>query len=96
MIKKGTWVEVEKTVLTPEDRSNAIPEDTKKTPLIMWVKGYCLDECEIGEEVEVETIIGRKEKGKVTQIEPSFDHDFGKYVSEIAYIGRQAREILFK
>lgn len=96
MIQKGTWVEVERLVLTPEDRSNAIPKDTKKTPLRMWVKGFCLNDCEIGEEVEVETIIGRKEKGKVTQVEPAFDHNFGKYVSEITYIGKQAREILFE
>ena len=35
MIKKGTWVEVEEIVLLPEDRSTAIPEETKKTPLKM-------------------------------------------------------------
>lgn len=95
MIKKGTWVEVERVVLSPEERSSSIPEDTKKTPLRMWIKGFCIEDCEIGQEVEVETIIGRKERGVVTQVEPSFDHNFGKYVGEISYIGRQAKEILF-
>ena len=30
MIKKGTWVEIEEIVLTPEDRAKNIPEETKK------------------------------------------------------------------
>ena len=95
MIKKGTWVEVERMVLSSEERSNNVPEDTKKTPLMMWVKGFCLEDCEIGSEVEVETLTGRIEKGVVTELEPSFNHGFGKYVGEIAYIGKQAKEILF-
>lgn len=95
MISKGTWVEIERIVLSSEERTNNLPEDTKKTPLVMWVKGFCLDNCKIGEEVEVETITGRIEKGIVTRVEPNYTHSFGKYISEIAYIGLQAREILF-
>jgi 2-amino-4-ketopentanoate thiolase alpha subunit len=94
MIKKGTWIEVERMVLSPEERSSNLPEDTKKTPLMMWVKGFCINECEIGEEVEVETLTGRIEKGIVTECEPNYTHSFGKYVGEISYIGRQARKIL--
>ncbi len=96
MIPKGTWVEVERVVLKVEERSNSIPEDTKGTTLKMWLKGYCLKDCNIGDEVEIETIIGRKEKGIVTDVEPSFNHDFGRYIKEISYIGRQAKEILFE
>ena len=95
MIKKGTLVEVEKIVLECEDRSPAIPDDTKKTPLRMWVKGFAEEDCEIGDEVLIDTIIGRKIKGKVTCSEPSYDHGFGKYVSEISYIGKEAKEMLF-
>ena len=95
MIEKGTWVEIEKIILLPQERSNNLPEDTKETPLMMWVKGFCLANCEIGQEIEVETITGRVEKGIVTRVEPNYTHSFGKYIGELAYIGLQAREILF-
>ncbi|MFD3156437.1 2-amino-4-oxopentanoate thiolase subunit OrtA [Haloimpatiens sp. FM7330] len=96
MIKKGTWVEVTKIVLTPEERSCNIPKDTKVTPLKMWVKGNCKSDCDIGDEVEVETLVGRCEKGIVTAVEPAYTHNFGKYINEISFIGRQARKILFE
>lgn len=95
MIKKGTFVEIEKIVLKCEDRSPAIPEDTKETPLKMWVKGFVNSDCKIGDEVTVTTIIGRNIKGIVKSEEPSYDHGYGKYVGEIAYIGKQAKEMLF-
>lgn len=95
MIEKGTWVEIEETVLKPEERSSAIPEDTKKTPLKMWAKGICLSECNIGEEVEIKTVIGRVLRGKVTEVRPRYTHDFGDFIDEIMYIGPQAKQILF-
>lgn len=96
LIKKGTFVEITTKVLDCEDRSNAIPEDTKKTPLMMWVKGFTMKDCNLGEKVEIETSIGRIVEGEVTAIEPGYTHDFGNYVSEIAYIGKQAKDMLFK
>lgn len=94
MIKKGTFVEIESLVLDCPDRSPAIPEDTKKTQLKMWVRGFVNSDCEIGEEVEVTTAIDRTIKGVVTAVEPGYDHDFGRYVREIAYIGKEAKAIL--
>lgn len=95
MIEKGTWVEIVREVLSPEERSNAIPDETKKTPLIMWVRGNTLQSSNLGEEVEIETISGRRIKGKLTQIEPAYSHGFGKYIGEVSYIGKQAKEILY-
>lgn len=96
MIKKGTWVEIVKVVLPSEERSNAIPEETKRTPLMMWVRGNTLENSDLGEVVEIETISGRIVKGKVTQVEPAYTHSFGKYIGDISYIGKQAKEILYK
>jgi len=93
--KKGDWVRIYNVVLTPEQRAPQVPEDTKKVPLEMWDKGFLLDEkANIGEIVEVETYIGRKISGKLIEIEPYYDHDFGKCVSELLYVGRQLRGIL--
>ncbi|WP_373898553.1 2-amino-4-oxopentanoate thiolase subunit OrtA [Haloimpatiens sp. FM7315] len=94
MIEKGTFVEIRRIVLTPEERSNNIPEDTKKTPLVMWVKGFCKKSCNLGDEVEIETITGRTEKGVITDIEPAYTHNFGKYIKETSLIGMQARKLL--
>ena len=96
MIKKGTWVEIEKIVLKPEDRAANIPEETKKTPIKSFVRGKCLSDCELGDEVQVETNIGRIAKGNVVIIEPGYYHTYGKYVEEISNIGKQAREIIAK
>ncbi|GAA0114455.1 2-amino-4-oxopentanoate thiolase subunit OrtA [Clostridium senegalense] len=96
MIKKGSYVEISKIVLTSEDRAKNIPEDTKSTPLKMWVRGHVLMDCNIGDEVEIETIIGRKIRGVLVEENPNYNHSFGKHISEIDYIGKQAKEILFE
>lgn len=93
--KKGDWVNIHNIVLTPEERAPQVPEDTKKVPLEMWVKGYAQSDCEIGDEVEVITITGRRVTGKVVEIAPTYSHSFGKHIPELLQIGSQLREILF-
>ncbi|HHV26868.1 2-amino-4-ketopentanoate thiolase [Anaerosalibacter bizertensis] len=93
--KKGDWVRIHNIVLNPEDRSPNLPEDTKKVPLEMWDKGFLLNEgANIGDMVEVESYIGRKVEGKLVEVNPFYDHDFGKCVPELLYIGRQLRGYL--
>jgi len=94
MIKKGTWVEVEEIVLTPKDRAMNIPDETKITPIKAWIRGKCLNDCELGNEMQVETNIGRIAKGIIVEIEPGYYHTYGNYVEEISNIGKQAREII--
>ncbi len=95
MISKGTWVEVEEVVLYPEDRSTAIPEETKKTPLKIWAKGFLQEDSELGKRAEIKTVTGRIIEGTITEVEPRFQHDFGDFIAEIMYIGPQAKEILW-
>ncbi|HHV45491.1 MAG TPA: 2-amino-4-ketopentanoate thiolase [Tissierellia bacterium] len=93
--KKGDWVRIHNIVLKPEERSPHLPEDTQKVPLEMWVKGFLLnEEANIGDEVEVETYIGRKAKGTLVEVNPYWKHNFGKAVPELLYIGRQLRDML--
>jgi hypothetical protein len=93
--KKGTWVRVHNIVLTPEQRAPQVPDDTKKVPLEMWVKGNLLnDAAKIGDTVQVETLVGRVVEGTMIEIEPRYVHDYGNYVNEIAYIGKQLRSLL--
>lgn len=94
MIKKGTWVEIEEIVLEVKDRASNIPIETKATPLKCWTRGNCMEDCILGEYVEVKTNIGRFVKGIVVDVEPGYCHTFGKYVSEISKIGTQAKEMI--
>lgn len=93
--KKGDWVRIYNIVLTPEERAPQVPDDTKQVPLEQWTKGYLLSDAEIGDEVEVETLVGRKAAGKLVEVNPTYTHSFGNFVPELLCIGKQLREILF-
>lgn len=93
--KKNDWVRIHKVILEVGQRAPNIPEETQRVPLEMWDKGFLLNEsANIGDEVEVETYIGRKVTGTLIEVNPYWDHDYGKAVPEILYIGKQARELL--
>lgn len=95
MIKKGEWVMIHKIVLTPEQRAPQVPEDTKKVPLELWVKGYLQDDAEIGDEVTILTRTKRTEKGTLLENNPYYKHNFGKFIPELLRVSEQVREIVF-
>ncbi len=90
----GDWVQIEETVLDVGERAPQVPEDTQKVPLIMRVKGFATEEADLGDDVTVETIIGRKVRGKLVDLEPRYEHDFGRPVVELISVGREARQML--
>ncbi|OYT14432.1 MAG: 2-amino-4-ketopentanoate thiolase [Bacteroidetes bacterium 4572_77] len=95
LAKKGDWIRIHNIVLKPEERAPKVPDDTKCVSLEMWDKGFLVDdEAKIGDFVEIETYIGRKIEGELIEINPYYDHDYGKCVTELLYIGRQLRTIL--
>lgn len=95
MIKKGEWVLIHRNVLEVSDRAPQVPDDTKKVPLEMWVKGYLQEDANIGDEVNVLTRTKRKEHGTLLEVNPTYKHDFGNFVPELLYVSEQVREILF-
>lgn len=95
-IEKGAWVRVHEIVLTPDKRAMNLPEDTKKVPLEMWVKGFLMEAANIGDKVKIQTITGREVTGTLLEVNPSYDHDFGKFVPEILKIGLQLKGILWE
>ena len=94
MAKKGDWVRIHTVVLKAEERTGKIPEDTKACDLEMWTKGFLLQDAEIGDEVEVETAVGRTEKGTLIEVNPYYTHSYGKFVPELVQIDKQLREIM--
>ncbi len=91
---KGAWVQVHSVVLSPQERSGKIPDDTRAVPLEMWVHGFLLnDSARVGDEVEVETAIGRTVKGTLQNTRPGYTHTFGRTLPELAQVGRQLKKL---
>lgn len=93
--KKGDWVQIHQIVLKPEERAAHVPEDTKKVPLELWVKGFAMQDAELGSEVEVKTTTGRMVKGRLVAVNPRYIHDFGDFVPELLKVDVQLKEILY-
>lgn len=92
---KGTWVEIENEVLSASERAPQVPEDTKQTPLIMWIRGFLIEEhAVIGDIVTVQTLSQRTASGKLVEINPRYGHDFGNTVPELLETGVSLKEEL--
>ena len=92
MAKKGDWVRIHSVVLKADERTAKLPEDTQKCDLEQWTKGFLQEDAEIGEEVTVETAVGRLEKGTLIDDAPYYDHSYGKFVPELIQIDKIIRE----
>lgn len=86
-VKSGTWVEIEKVLLTPEQRAPQVPADTRETPYVMRVSGFLSKDSTLGDEVEIKTLSGRTIIGTFKTIRPSYTHSFGDTVEELLSIG---------
>lgn len=95
MIKKGEWVRIHKIILQPSERAPQVPDDTKAVALEMWDKGFLQADAEFGDEVEIETVTGRREAGTLIEVNPYYDHDYGKFIPELLAIDKQVRGIVF-
>lgn len=89
MAAEGVWVEIELTVLTPDERAEGLPADTAVTPLLEWVDGLLTHPAAVGEKATVRSIIGRTHTGVLRRINPSYTHSFGDTVDEILTIGTE-------
>lgn len=95
MIKAGTWVKIEDTVLESQNRAPQLPEDTKGVPLLMWTKGYLMENGVMNEYSTVKTITGRIVRGRIIEVEPFYQHNYGDFVPELMEIGKKARSQLW-
>ena len=92
----GDWVEVERVLLEPSERSANLPEDTASQSLITWVKGFALAEADMCEELSVTTMTGRTVTGKLSAINPGYFHTFGQPIPELVHVGADLRSRLAK
>jgi hypothetical protein len=87
----GEWVEVERVLLEPADRSGNLPPETASKPLLTWVKGFAREGAGMGEEVSVETMTGRVVTGSLSAINPGYFHTFGQPIPELVHVGADLR-----
>jgi len=91
--RKDDLVQIHQVVLEPNQRPDTLPECTKSVPYECWVKGFLLNgEATIGEEVRIETFIGREITGTLVSVNPTYDHGFGYPQKELLSIGREVRK----
>ena len=95
MINKGSWVQIRKVVLNPDERAMNLPEATKMVPLLLWVKGYLLKDAEISDTVKIKTVTGRIEEGELLTVNPSYMHTYGNFIPEIKEIDSIVKDMLF-
>jgi len=94
IIEAGSWVQIYQVVLPAGERAPQVPEDTQKVPLELKIKGFLKEDAELGDEVEIVTVIGRNHSGELIEVNPSYEHKFGKMIPELLQVGPQIREIL--
>lgn len=84
---RGSWVEIESTVLQPSERAPGLPEETARTPYVLRLSGFLEEEAEIGGEASVKSLAGRTHRGALRLVNPGYDHSFGATVPELLRIG---------
>ena len=93
-IAKGSWVELHRVLLAPGERAPQVPEETQRVPLELRVKGFLAEDAAPGEPAEVVTGAGRRLRGTLDRVLPSYDHGFGPPVPELLAVGAELRAIL--
>ncbi len=94
VVQPGRWVEIRSTVLEAAERAPQVPEDTRQVPLEMRARGFLLRSAMLGDEVEIETLTGRRLRGILHAGEPAYTHGFGPPVKELLGIARELRALL--
>lgn len=96
LYKAGDLVTIEQISLPAGERADSVPTDTANTPLLLWVKGKLQKDAYTGEEVEVETEIGRVVTGRLTNYPVNYQHHFGEYVPELAEVRQLVKAVLWE
>jgi len=91
--KKGDLVQIHKIILEPDQRPDNLPSSTKSVPYECWIKGFFLDdEARIGDTVRVETFIGREVLGTLVEVNPIYNHNFGKPQLDLLSVSIKAKK----
>ena len=86
MIKKGSYVRIEKVILQADQRTSKIPDDTKAVPFKMWTKGILQHDANLNEEASIVTMSNRQDKGILVEVNPMYELNYGEFLPEMIEI----------
>ena len=86
MVKKGSYIRIEKTILEADQRTSKIPDDTKAVPFKMWTKGILQHDCEMNGEATILTMSNRTDTGKLVEVNPMYELNYGDFLEEMTEI----------
>ena len=93
--QKNDWVRIQQIILTPDQRSETLPESTRAVPLKCWINGFLLDGFAVpGDTVSIQTLIGRTVTGTLYEIWPKYEHGFGRQQPTLIGVGNELRKII--
>jgi hypothetical protein len=92
--RKGDWGVIRFVLLAPDERTASLPADTQRVPLEVRLKGFLRADARVGEEVEIETVLGRRATGTLTGVFTPPGHTFGRPVPELLSVGSELRALL--
>ena len=84
----GAYVEIERVLLTPQQRTAALPEDTARTPYVLRLHGFLLDPAAIGAPARIRSLIGRTHTGTLRGPAEGYRHSFDPPVPCLLYTSR--------
>lgn len=85
--KQGDWVEIQNVVSNPDKGIKNLRNNKKETPSVQWIRGFMLTkEATIGDEVEIETMVGRNAKGCLCSVNPRYIYDSGEPIKELIQV----------
>ncbi len=89
---QGDLVQIMSVVLAPADRPESLPPSTRAVPYQCWIKGLLVDErARVGDQVTIESLIGRRLAGTLSALGPTYDHGFGRPRPELLPAAALAR-----
>lgn len=100
MFRPGDIVRISDVILRAGMRAETVPEDTRGCDFVMRLTGVLVDtqvksgvdfRSRPGDRVVIRTAAGRLVEGVLDSAVPGYDHTFGPVVSELAWIGPDAR-----
>ena len=94
LIPAGTWVELHQIVLAPGERAPNVPEETQRVPMELRVRGALLADALVGQQATITTVTGRRHHGVLVDVNPAYDHGYGRPVPELAPIRSELRALL--
>jgi len=93
--KRGDLVQVHRIILPPHQRPDNLPSSTKSVPFECWIKGFLIDDAaKVGDQVRIQTFIGREISGTLCEVNPIYDHSFGEPQTELLPIGSEVNKQL--